>query len=90
MNRRGFLQAILAAGVAPAIVRASSLMTVKAPIQVATLEETLAFGVASIKAEGTALCYDHAKMLWPAVKRWFDEEYLERPISVAELHYNDK
>lgn len=43
MNRRGFLGAMLAAGVAPAIVRASSLMKVSG-IVIPTTEEVMAIG----------------------------------------------
>lgn len=44
MNRRSFLGAILAAGAAPAIVKAASLMPVRA-IQFPTLAETLEINI---------------------------------------------
>lgn len=78
MNRRGFLQGILAAGVAPAVVSASNLMVVKKPLQIATLEEVMTFGMAPIKAEGANMLYDNAvftRALWPGVAAWYGEEY---------------
>lgn len=47
MNRRGFLRACLAAGIAPVIIKAGVLMPVR-KIEVATLEETLALTEATL------------------------------------------
>lgn len=57
ITRRGFIGAILAAGVAPAIVRVGSLMIIKArKIEVATLEDLFQYGsIVSYDIEGNPI-----------------------------------
>lgn len=81
MNRRGFLSAILAAGVAPAVVRAASLMPVRTlPSGIVTLEEAVSgFGLAQIKEEGSILLYDNPLALWPGIKAFYARCYEQYP-----------
>lgn len=69
MNRRGFLGAILAAAVAPAIVRASSLMQIvsRGPVWPTIPPNSFigdpwevwdGFGMAQVKREGAAITFD--------------------------------
>lgn len=70
MNRRGFLYSILAAGVAPAIVRVESLMPVKA-IQIATIPEILQIsGKHGIINTGSL-----PRALWPGIEKYWKEYY---------------
>jgi hypothetical protein len=89
MDRRGFLGAILATGVAPAIVRIESLMPVRVPklLTVQWFEKvteegfvSAGFGLAEAKAEGSALTYaqnlpGQASALWPGVKEFWGKAY---------------
>lgn len=72
MNRRSFLAGILAAGVAPAIVRVSSLMPVRRPLAVVTMEEVIEYGLQS-----PLIRINYGRLLWPGVKFWYDGVYSE-------------
>lgn len=81
MNRRGFLQGILAAGVAPAVVKAGILMPVK-QVQVATLPEIVALSEASLEEAMKEICssptrYGFASTLWPGIKAFWGKAYDE-------------
>lgn len=67
MNRRGFLSSILAAAVAPAIVRADSLMRV-IPLETTILLETGVGGVTNVSVNS---------LLWPGVNAWWGNKYKE-------------
>lgn len=58
MNRRGFLGAILAAGMAPAFVRYGSLMVPKVVTGSDWLVMPEGFGLSSIKREGSYVVYN--------------------------------
>lgn len=75
ITRRGFLKGMLLAGVAPAIVRADSLMRL-IPTET-TIIESSGFGLAAIKKEGASVLYDGCtpQNLWPGVKAWWAADY---------------
>lgn len=82
MNRRGFLQACLAAGAAPAIVRIGSLMSLSAPkiwLSEKSLEDAI-IAIRSMTNSRGILIATHPKILWPGVKAWWDAHYDEASI----------
>lgn len=78
MNRRGFLGAILAAGVAPAVVQAANLMPmVRRPSGVIT--------ATSLDAEHVIVTLEeleNTKFLWPGIRKWYGKEFTQWPGTV--------
>lgn len=68
MNRRGFLKGILLAGIAPAIIRADSLMRA-----IPTETTILPAGFLELPPIGVPLSAN--KSLWPGVKHWWAIDY---------------
>lgn len=77
ISRRGFIKGMLLASVAPAIVRADSLMRL-IPTET-TIIESSGFGLAAVKKEGASIIYDgcNAGNLWPGVKAWWAKSYCD-------------
>lgn len=94
MNRRGFLRGILALGVAPAIVRASSLMQVKTLYPDGWIDalahaaaEEMGFGMAQVKTEGMNVLYDNAnfaRVLWPGIREFWGKHYDSKVLGAVE------
>jgi hypothetical protein len=80
MKRRGFLKGILALGVAPAFVRAESLMAVAPKLWVPS-QSLIPFDAAIPGAEDMILFNPKnlasAAALWPGVNRWYKQYYDE-------------
>lgn len=77
MNRRSFLRGILAAGAAPAIVKASALMPARGII-LPTLEETLKY-TAHHHYGKVMTSAEFVKVLWPGISVWYKEQYDQIP-----------
>lgn len=75
MNRRGFLGAILAAGVAPVIVKASSLMKVSS--SVSSILEIPSQEILLLNRGGVINAASFKAVLWPGVNKWYRDLYSE-------------
>ena len=76
MNRRGFLQSILAAGVAPAFIGSSVLMPVRSllvPRDRLSISPTTI--IVSSDMKEAALQILTANALWPGIKEWYYKTY---------------
>lgn len=94
MNRRGFLGAILAAAVAPAIVRADSLMRI-IPREQLVLHKAAQIGITEapmeVFADGDMLALMEARIaaaLLALGRRMEAELYIPSSVKLIELHFD--
>ncbi len=65
LSRRSFLRGMLAAGAAPAIIKASSLMPVRSSV------------IALPSGAGAILHGNFGKALWPGLEEWYGRHYAQ-------------
>ena len=80
INRRGFLQSILAAGVAPAVIGSGILM----PVRTILVPEAAKLIISPEGAEGLNVLFrGYPKLMWPGIEAWYNKNFV---VSSRGLH----